>query len=153
MAVRLQRCAEFLAAARIRHHEDVEQGLIRVVRLTREYRNLRDEKLVILQIATPDEGRRCRVTIERAFAVGPDAAATCRELCRAAAETPLVGVEFDADFDNLRMVVETVIEDGDLTRRQLLSMVDSLTEAAEIWHAVLGGMRLAADAGQPRAAA
>ena len=137
MAVSLQRCAEFLAAARIRHHDDVEQGVIRVVRLTRDYQNLRDEKLAILQITTPDDGRRCRVTIERAFAVGPDAAAICRELCRAAAETPLVGVEFDADFDNLRMVVETVVEDGELTRRQLMSMVDSLAEAADIWHLAL----------------
>jgi hypothetical protein len=134
MAVSLQRCAEFLAAARIRHHDDVEQGVIRVVRLTREYRNLRDEKLVILQITTPDDGRRCRLTIERAFAVGDDAAATCRELCRAAADTPLVGVEFDADYDNLRMVVEVVVEDGELTQRQLVSMVDTLAETAEIWH-------------------
>jgi hypothetical protein len=120
MAVSLQQCAEFLAAARIKHHDDVEQGVIRVVRLTQRYQNLRDEKLAILQITTPDEGRRCRVTIERAFAVGPDAAATCRELCRAAADTPLVGVEFDVDYDTLRMVVEVVVEDGELTQRQLV---------------------------------
>ena len=137
MAVSLKRCAEHLTGSRIKHHHDAEQGVIRVVRLTREYRNIRDENLVILQVATPDEGRRCRVTIERAFAVGPDAAAICRELCRAAAETPLVGVELDADFDNLRMVVEVVVEDGELTQRQLVSMVDSLAEAADIWHLAL----------------
>jgi len=139
MAVSLQHCAELLKAARVRHHLDVEQGVIRVVRVTREYRSPRDEKLAILQVATPDDGRRCRVTIERAFAVGPDAAATCLQLCRAAADTPVVGVEFDADFDNLRMVVEAVVEDGALTRRQLVSMIDSVVEAAEIWHTVLVG--------------
>jgi len=144
MAASLQRCAEFLSAACIRHHDDLEQGVIHVVRLTRQYQNLRDEKLAILQITVPAEGRRCRVTIERAFAVGPDAAATCWELCRAAADAPLVGVEFDADFDNLRMVVEVAVEDGELTQRQLVSMVDTLAETAEIWHAVLGGVQLTA---------
>lgn len=153
MATSLRQCAEHLTAERVRHHVDLEQRVIRVVRLTRDYRNLRDEKLAILQVATPDDGRRCRVSIERAFAVGDDAAVTCRELCRAAADTPAVGVEYDADFDNLRMVVETVVEDGDLTRRQCLSMIVSLTEAAEIWHAVLGGMRLTADAARQRSAA
>ena len=153
MAASLRRCAEHLAAARVRHHVDVEQGVIRVVRLTREYRSLRDEKLAILQITTPDDGRRCRVTIERAFDVGSAPAVTCRDLCRAAADTPLVGVEFDADFENLRMVVETAVEDGDLTRRQLLSMIDALAGAAEVWHAALRGARLAvAHAGHTPAA-
>lgn len=153
MAVSLQRCADHLSAERVRHHVDVEQGVIRVVRLTREYRSLRDEKLAILNVTTPDDGRRCRVTIERAFAVGPDVAATCRDLCRAAADTPVVGVEFDADFENLRMVVETVVEDGDLTRRQLVSMIDSLAEAAELWHSVLGGFHLTAARSHRHAAA
>ena len=153
MAASLWRCAEHLVAERVRHHLDIEQHVIRVVRLTRSYRNLRDEKLAILQVALPDEGRRCRVTIERAFTVGADEAATCRELCRAAAATPAVGVEFDADFDNLRIVAENVIEDGDLTRRQLVSMVESVTEAAEIWHAVLGGVQPACNAGPRHSAA
>lgn len=144
MATSLQQCAEHLAAERVRHHVDREQGVIRVVRVTREYRSLRDEKLAILQVTTPDDGRRCRVTLERAFAVGPDVAAMCRDLCQAAAVTPLVGVEFDVDFDNLRLVVETVVEDGDLTRRQLVSMVDALAEAADTWHTAVRAPRLSA---------
>ena len=138
MAFNLDCCAELLSQARVRHHVDMEQSTIRVVFVTRCYRNLRGEKLAIAQITTPDDGRRCRVTIERAFAPGPDAAATCLALCRAAADTPLVGVEFDADYENLRMVAETMVEDGGLTLRQLLSMVDSLLEAAEVWQAVAG---------------
>ena len=135
MAVTLRRCAEHLAAAGVRHHLDAEEQVIRIVRVTREYRSLRDERLAILQIAAPDDGRRCRVTIERAFAVGQDAGRTCLDLCQAAAATPVAGVEFDAEFDNLRLVAEAVVEDGDLTRRQLVSMIDALVEAAEIWHA------------------
>jgi hypothetical protein len=144
MAVTLRRCAEHLVAAGVRHHLDAQEQVIRVVRITREYRSRRDEKLAILQVTAPDDGRRCRVTIERAFAVGPDAARTCLDLCRAAAATPVVGVEFDAEFENLRMVAEAVVEDGDLTRRQLVSMVDGLVEAAEIWHASVCGARLSA---------
>ena len=132
---RLSRCAEILSKERVRHHVDVEHNLIRMVFVTRHYRNLRGEKLAIAQIAAPDDGRRCRVTIERAFAPGQDAAATCLALCRAASDTPLVGIEFDADCENLRLVAETVVEDGGLTRRQLLSMVNSVVEAAEAWHA------------------
>lgn len=144
MAVSLNRCAAHLTGAGIRHHHDAEQDVIRVVRLTCEYRNVRDENMVILQITTPDEGRRCRVTIERAFRAGENTASIYRELCRAAADTPLVGVEFDAEFDNLRMVVEAVVEDGELTRQQLVAMIDSLAAAAEVWHLVLRGVRLTA---------
>jgi hypothetical protein len=133
MAFSLEYCAEMLSEARVRHHVDVEHNVIRMVFVTRHYRNLRGEKLAIAQIAAPDDGRRCRVTIERAFAPGQDAAATCLALCRAASDTPLVGVEFDAECENLRLVAEAVVEDGGLTRRQLLSMVDSVVEAAEAW--------------------
>lgn len=132
----LSHCAEILSKERVRHHVDVEDNVIRVVFVTRNYRNLRGEKLAIAQIAAPDDGRRCRVTIERAFAPGPDAAATCLALCQAACDTPLVGIEFDADCENLRLVAETLVENGGLTRRQLLSMVDSVVEAAEVWQAV-----------------
>ena len=135
MPFRLSCCAEILAKERVRHHVDAEHNLIRMAFVTRHYRNLRGEKLAIAQIATPDDGRRCRVTIERAFAAGPDAAATCLALCRAASDTPLVGIEFDADCENLRLVAETVVEDGGLTRRQLFSMIDSVVEAAEAWQA------------------
>jgi hypothetical protein len=144
MAFNLECCAELLSKERVRHHVDVEQAVIRAVFVTRHYKNLRGEKLAIAQITTPDDGRRCRVTLERAFAVGPDAAATCLALCRAAADTPLVGVEFDADCENLRMVIETAVEDGRLTRLQLLAMVDALVEAAEIWQSAVGGHRRAA---------
>ena len=136
---RLSQCAEILSKERVRHHVDVEHNVIRVVFVTRHYRNLRGEKLAIAQIAAPDDGRRCRVTIERAFAAGPDAAATCLALCQAASDTPLVGIEFDADCENLRLVAETVVEDGGLTRRQLLSMVGSVVEAAEAWQAAAAG--------------
>ena len=142
---RLSHCAEILSKERVRHHVDVEHNVIRLVFVTRHYRNLRGEKLAIAQIAAPDDGRRCRVTIERAFAPGPDAAATCLALCRAAADTPLVGIEFDTDCENLRLVAETVVEDGGLTRRQLLSMVDSVVEATEAWQALaVGADRIAA---------
>ena len=137
MAFSLACCAEILSKQRVRYHVDVEQDVIRVVFVTRHYRNLRGEKLAIAQIALPDDGRRCRVTLERAFAAGSDAAATCLALCRAAAATPLVGVEFDAEWENVRMVIEAAVEDGRLTQLQLLSMVESLVEAAEVWQAVV----------------
>jgi len=135
----LSHCTEILSKERVRHHVDVEHNVIRMVFVTRRYRNLRGESLAIAQIAAPDDGRRCRVTIERAFAPGPNAAATCLALCRAAFDMPLVGIEFDADCENLRLVAETVVEDGGLTRRQLLSMVGSVVEAAEAWQAAAVG--------------
>lgn len=135
MPTSLVECAQALADEGVRHHVDREQGVIRVVFVTRTYRNLRGERLAIVHIATPDEGHRCRVSIERAFPTDDEPDATCGRLCRLAAATPLVGVEFDADEENLRLVTEMPVEDGTLTRLQLLSMVDRLVEAAEAWHA------------------
>ena len=137
MPIRLSECADFLAKEGVRHHVDHEQGVVRIVFVTRNYRNLRDEKLLVMSLETPDEGHRCRVSIPRAFAADGDVAATCLQLCRLAAETPLVAAEFDADFEDLRMVVETVVEDGRLTSLQILSMVDRLVEAAEAWSVAL----------------
>lgn len=137
MAFSLECCADVLSEQRLRHHVDREQQVIRLVFVTRSYRNLRGERLLIAQLTTPDQGRRCRIAVERAFAAGPSPESTCLRLCRAAAETPLVGVEFDADFENVRLVTETVVEDGSLTRLQMLAMIDAVVGAAECWQTVL----------------
>lgn len=134
MPTSLSECARALAAEGVRHHVDAEEQVIRVVLLTDHYRNLRGERLAIVRIEVPDEGHRCRVSMERAFAPGDDPDVGCGRLCRLAAATPLVGVEFDADRADLRLVAEMPVEDGSLTRLQLLSMVDRVVEAAEAWH-------------------
>ena len=143
MAMTLSRCARYLADAGVRHHVDAEECSIRVVFVTRSYKNLRDERLAILRITVPDEGCRCRVALERAFALGDDVAADCVTLARLAADTPLVGFEFDADFDDLRIVSEAAVEDGELTSLQLLAMVDRTIEAAEVWQEALHRARSA----------
>lgn len=137
MPLTLLQCKNILAAEGIRHHVDDVEGAIRIVFLTRGYRNLRDENFAVVTLATPDDGRRCRLTIERAFTPGRNAAAACLALCRHAAGTPCVGVEYDAAQKNLRLVTEAVVEDGDLTPLQLLTMVDQLVAAAETAHAAL----------------
>jgi hypothetical protein len=140
MATNISRCARMLADDGVRHHVDREQGVIRVAFVTRHYLNPRGEKLAIVQIDTPDDGHRCRVALPRAFTTGDDPAATCLQLCRLAADTPLVKIEcagIEGTGEELRLVIETVVEDGRLTRLQLLSMVDRLVEAAEAWYLAL----------------
>jgi hypothetical protein len=139
MATSLCQCARMLSDEGVRHHVDAEQGVIRVVFVTRAYLNLRGERLAVVRIDTPDAGCRCRVAIERAFSVGHDAAAACLHYARLAADTPLIGFEFDADREDLRLVAEVPVEDGELTPLQLLSLVDRIVEAAELWHAVTTG--------------
>jgi hypothetical protein len=140
MPVTLKHCAKILAAESVRHHVDEEEGVIRIAFVTRSYRNLRDERLAIVRLETPDDGCRCRASIERAFACGASISATCLALASLAAATPLVHAEYDADFENLRLVVETVVEDGSLTRLQMMSMIDRLVEAAESWYTAFGQM-------------
>ena len=137
MPICLKQCATMLAAEAVRHHVDEEEDAIRIAFVTHAYRNLRGEKLVIVRLEMPDEGHRCRASIERAFGCDGDIAATCMIMTRLSADTPLVHAEYDADHENLRMVVETVVEDGSLTRLQLMSMIDRLVEAAEVWHVSL----------------
>lgn len=133
MPLSLDTCARLLRQARLRHHVDSEEGVVRVVFVTRRYSNARGERLAIVRIATDDEGRRCRVSIERAFPPGVDPAASCLALCRAAAATPLAGIEWDEEVASLNIVSEAAVEDGRLTRGQLLAMVDAVVEAAEAW--------------------
>jgi hypothetical protein len=141
MPISLSQCSQLLTLDGVRHHVDLGEGVIRAVFVTQQYKNLRGEKLIVMNIEAPDDGHRCRVSIPRAFSVDDDAAAACLSLCRLAADTPLVAVEYDADFEDLRLVVEVPVEDGDLTGLQLLSMVDRCVEAAEIWAASLGSPR------------
>jgi hypothetical protein len=147
MATALFRCARMLSDDGVRHHVDHEQGVIRAVFVTRHYVNPRGEKLAIVQIETPDDGHRCRVALHRAFPPGDDPATTCLRLCQLAADTPLVGVEYGGGED-VRLVIETVVEDGRLTRLQLLSMVDRLVEAVEAWQLALAAEAAAPAGGQ-----
>ena len=133
MPVGLNECSHMLSAEAVRHHVDDEERAIRIAFVTRTYRNLRGEKLAIVRLETPDDGHRIRVSIDRAFGCSGDPAGTCMLVSCLAADTPLVHAEYDADFENLRMVVETVVEDGAITRLQLMSMIDRLVEAAEAW--------------------
>lgn len=137
MPISLSTCARLLTTHGIRHHLDAEQAVIRLVFVTRHYENQRGEKLAIVRLDTPDGGGRLRVSIARAFADGGDPAATCLALCRLAADTPLVSVEYDAGDEGVRLVAETVVEDAKLTKRQVFSAIDRLVEAAEAWHVAL----------------
>ena len=141
MPTSLSTCAALLTREKLRHHLDAHEGAIRLVFVTRHYENPRGEKLAIVRLETPDDGHRLRASIVRAFATNGDPAATCLACCRLAADTPLVGVEYDADEEGLRLVAETAIEDGRLTKRQLLATIDRLVDAAEAWHV---GLRAAA---------
>jgi hypothetical protein len=140
MPISLSQCSQLLSLDGVRHHVDAGAGAIHAIFVTRQYKNLRGEKLIVMNIEVPDEGHRCRVSIPRAFAVDGDVAATCLSFCRLAADTPLVSVEYDADFEDLRLVAEVPVEDGGLTGLQLLSMVDRCVEAAEIWAASIGSL-------------
>lgn len=141
MSATLAHCASLLAQARVRHHVDAQDGAIRTVFVTEHYVNLRGERLAIVRIDLPDGGRRCRVSLPRAFAVGSRPAAVCLRLCRMAADTPLVGVEYDADGDDLRIVAEMALGGGRPTRGQLLAMLDGVVAAAEAWHVALAVRR------------
>ena len=143
MPVSLKECSRLLTLESVRHHVDDDEEAIRIAFVTRSYRNLRGEKLAIVRLETPDDGHRCRASIERAFACGDDIAATCMLVACLAADTLLVHAEYDADFENLRMVVETVVEDGTLTPLQLMSMIDRLVEAAEMWSGNIDSLRVA----------
>lgn len=150
MATTLSACAKLLNQGGIRHHLDVDDAAIRLLFVTRHYENPRGERLVIVRLETPDGGCRLRASIARAFDAGGDPAAACLALCRLAADTPLVGVEYDVDGEGLRLVAETAIEDGRLTKRQLLATIDRLVEAAEAWHV---GLRAATRRHRNRGAA
>ena len=141
MPTSLRACATLLARNGIRHHLDVADAAIRLVFVTRDYENPRGEKLAIVRLETPDAGLRLRASITRAFPVHSDPAATCLALCRLAAESPLVGVEYDAVGRDIRLVVETIVEDSRLTKRQLFATVDGLVAAAEAWHVALRAAR------------
>lgn len=141
MPTTISACAKLLTQDGIRHHLDADDAAIRLVFVTRHFTNRRGERLAIVRLETPDEGTRLRASIARAFTGDGDPAAACLALCRLAADTPLVGVEYDADGEGLRLVVEAAVEDGRVTKRQLLATIDRLVEAAEAWHVGLRAAR------------
>lgn len=131
MPTNLSRCAKLLKQDGIRHHLDHEDDALLALFVTRAYKNPRGEHVAIVRIEAPDDGRRCRASIVRAFPTPADPATACLAACRMAAATPLVGAEFHGDA--VWLVTETVVEDARFTKLQLLSMIDRLVEAAETW--------------------
>jgi len=150
MPMSLSDCAALLRGAGIRHHVDPEAETIRVLMLTGRYTSPRAERLAIVGIATPDEGRRCRVAIAHAFAAGRDPAATCLAACRLAAATPLAAVEYDAVRRTIAIVSEIPIADGTLTADQLLAALEGVVLAAEAWHEPLAASAGPAGRQSPR---
>jgi len=132
----LKDCAAALKQTDLRHHHDEAERTIRLVFVTSRYRNLRGEHLAVVTMTTPVDGQLLRVSIERVTEAAAPPADTCLAACRFAAAMPLVGVEYDAEFDNLRLVVESLIEDSPPTPSQLHTMIGRLIEAAEIWSVV-----------------
>lgn len=143
MTTTLQECASLLVEQRLSHCTDEEDGVIRLLFTTTAYRNPRDERLAIVTIDAPDEGRRLRASIRHAFSVENDAAGLCLTACRLAAEMPLVGAEYDADDEEFRLVCEMPVEDAVPTRRQLVALVDRLLDAAEHLHLSVEWLRAA----------
>lgn len=140
MPTSIATCARLLTKLGLRHHVDADEGVIWLVVVTREYKNLRGEHLAVVGLETPEDGQRVRACISRAFAPGNDPARTCLELCRRAADVPLVAVEFDAAQADLRLVVETAVEDGSLSALQVAAMIDRIVEAAEAWAPVVASL-------------
>ncbi len=137
MPLNVQCYARLLAEQGLKHHLDAEEGVLRIVLVTRAYRNARGEKLLILTVDAPDDGDRLRARIAFAFPPGDDPARLCLLLCRLTAETPLVAVEFEAEREDLALVAEMPVLDGSVTAGQLLALIDGLVVAAEEWQLVM----------------
>lgn len=150
MPVTTGHLASLLASSGIRHHADVEQGVIRVVLVTRRYLNLRSERLAILEVRAIDAGNRCRVSLAPAFRAGRLVAEDCVTLCGAAGA--VVAVEPDEGSGLLSLAAEMPIEDGTVTARQLAALIDAVVAAAEAGQAAIASNRGAAGE-RPRDAA
>jgi len=144
MPISLADLSGLVSESKLRHHVDAEEGVIRVVLVTRGYRNPRGEHLAIVTVRPADRGRSCRAAIERAFPVADDAADACLAACSVTATIPLVGVEHDCVAGCLRLVAELPVEDGRVTSAQVGALVDRLVEGAEAIQVPLSGLRRAA---------
>lgn len=142
MAVTIGELAGLCEAGGLRHHLDAEQGVIRIVLVTRCYCNARGEQLAIIQLEAADRGTRVRVALERAFATEGSPAGTCLTICHATSDVPFVRVEHDEPSRSLRLVAEMPVEDASVSTRQLFALVDHVVAAAEA-----GQWALASDAG------
>lgn len=131
MAITIGRLSRLLSSGGIRHHVDLDEGVIHVVFVTRCYDNRRGERLAILRVAVAEEGCTCRVSLEQAFAAGKTAAQTCLALCRGCNGAVSVALEEDTASRTFRLVAAVPVEDGRLTLRQLGAVLDSVVAAAE----------------------
>jgi len=131
MAIDLTELAVLLRVSGIRHHVDVEEGVIRVVWVTRSFENLRGERHAILRIEPTCAGRVCRVTLARVADCGERAAASCERLARVAAHEPLVGVEYDPLKADLRLAAAAWVEHREFAPTELLAMIRGVIGAAE----------------------
>lgn len=138
MLVTTRHVSGLLTASGIRHHVDREQDSIRVVFVTTRYVNPRAERLAILRVSVVEQGRRCRVALERAFTAGRTAAARCLALCRGLRDIPFARVELDAAGRAFHLVAEMPVEDGGLTAGQLCMLLDAVVATAELGQAAIG---------------
>jgi hypothetical protein len=144
MPISLTVLADLVSQVGLRHHLDAEEGVIRILLVTTDYRNIRGENLVIVTVRPAAGGRTCQAAIERAFSLAADAAAACLAACGVAATIPLVAVEHDGLAGCLRLVAEMPVEDSDVTAAQVGALVDRVVEGAEAIQAAFATLQRAA---------
>lgn len=145
MAVNLEQLEAFLVEADLKYRLE-DAGHLLTGFATQAYENEDGRRGIAVAVMLSDDGRVLEFTAPRLYD-----SRRCRapeklfeSLLAIAMRTQLVRFELDPEDGEIRCTVSYPVEDGGLTRRQFMRLLEAVPRAIDRWHPVI---RLAADQG------
>jgi hypothetical protein len=137
MAIQQGDLAEYLNEERLRY--TVMEDHLRLSFSTDYYQSPDGEKSVFLVLKLEEEGEYFKLIAPNLYRQEPGSLnpAVFQTLLQVSWKTKLVQFEYDDSDGEIRAVIEFPIEDGTLTRRQLMRCLNGMVQIVEEYHPVI----------------
>lgn len=152
MATTIEEVVSFLSDEGLRYSHSEGNDYLRTGFATQKYVDADGTKLLHLVVAVEEQGKFIKIAAPAAYHFHHDGTSfhklalfqTLLQICHM---TKMVQFEYDPDDGDIQAIVEFPVEDADLTRKQLMRAIYTLTDALEEYHtaihdAITGGIPL-----------
>lgn len=152
MATSIEEIVSFLNEEGLRYAHAEGNDYVRTGFTTKNYVDAEGAKLLHLVIAVEEQGKFIKIAAPAAYHFNHDGTSfhklalfqTLLQICHM---TKMVQFEYDPDDGDIQAIVEFPVEDAEITRKQLMRAVYTLTDALEEYHtaihdAITGGIPL-----------
>ena len=139
MGSTLEQISEFLTSENLKHRIDQERGVIITGFGTEQYLDKDGEHHLGMVISLEEDGEFLKVFSPQCYFAldATNRPALLQTLLMVSWKTKMIQFEYDDSDGEIRAIIEFPLEDAELTRRQLLRVVQALVQIVDSYHPVI----------------